>query len=151
MASLAHKVLSSGMLTHPAKLHQLVTAVSRTVVLDKGWHVLAFAKQLQRLSAGDIAFHTIPVGDTELHTPSDGLAVQVNPFRVRGYVQHVLNGTPLPSRGPAPSQSPSTSSAPPSTAGSSNSGSAGTGSGSPPLRAGPNSTLRAGGGPTCVY
>jgi LCP family protein required for cell wall assembly len=143
MASLADKVLSSGLLTSPRKLHHLVTAITRTVVLDKDWNVLAFAKQLQRLSAGNITFHTIPVGDTELHTRSDGLAVQVHPFRVRGYIQHVLHGTPLLSKATAPPSSSSTPSTPSTTPSA--------GPPEPPLRAGTNSALHAGGGPTCVY
>jgi LCP family protein required for cell wall assembly len=144
LASLADKVLSRGLLTHPMRLHRLVGAVTSTLTLDAGWDVLSFAKELQTLSAGNISFHTIPVGNTDLQTPYDGIAVQVDPSRVRAYIQRVLSGAPAPTTRGSPSSTPP---------GATRRGSASPGSGtpSPPLRAGRGSALHAGGGPTCVY
>jgi LCP family protein required for cell wall assembly len=145
LASLADKVLSGGLLTHPMRLHRVVGAVTSALTLDRDWDVLSFAEQLQHLSAGEISFHTIPVGNTELHTPYDGLAVQVDPYRVRDYIQHVLHGAPLPA---TPGRAPST--APRPGGAGANSGPAGSGASSP-SPAGRGSALHAGGGPTCVY
>jgi LCP family protein required for cell wall assembly len=147
LASLAEKVLSDGLLTHPGRLHRLVGAITGALTLDLDCDVLAFAEELQSLSAGDISFHTIPVGTTELQTPSDGLAVQVDPQRVRGYIQRVISGRSPAGATGAPSNASST---PPPDGPRAGSSPSGPGSSSP-SPAGRGSALHAGGGPTCVY
>ncbi|TIH61232.1 LytR family transcriptional regulator, partial [Klebsiella pneumoniae] len=47
MASLAHKVLSTGTLTNTSKISKLSEAVERSVVLDNDWDVMSFATQMQ--------------------------------------------------------------------------------------------------------
>lgn len=91
MASMAHTVLSTGMLTNPTKLNALISAIQKTVVLDKGWNVLAFARQLQGLSAGNITFRTIPVEDISLPTPQDGTAVKVSRAEVQHFVRQLIH------------------------------------------------------------
>ncbi|MFD0923573.1 LCP family protein [Saccharopolyspora rosea] len=63
MASLAHKVLSSGTLANPAKLNSLIGAIQRSIVLDPGLadDILGFAQRMQGAAGGDIEFQTIPV------------------------------------------------------------------------------------------
>jgi LCP family protein required for cell wall assembly len=96
LAGLANQLFSSGTLTSPARINALVDALTRSVVLDRGWDLLAFATQVASMTGDDIRFSTIPTGSTDLRTPSDGSAVEVDPVRVRSYVQTLLTG-PSPS------------------------------------------------------
>ena len=97
LASLAHEVLSAGTLADPAELSGLITAVSRYVVVDPTWDLLAFAAQARGLTAGAISFRTIPTGRPNLPTPEDGVAVQVDPGAVRDFVATLSEGVPAPS------------------------------------------------------
>ena len=65
MASLAQKILSTQTLTDSAKLQELQTAVSRSVVLDDGWDILSFAENLKDLTGGNVKFTTIPIADDQ--------------------------------------------------------------------------------------
>lgn len=86
LASMAHKVLSAGVLANPGRLGGLIDAIHKSVTLDRGWDILSFAQQLQGISAGAIKFFTIPTQDPDLSTP-DGSAVEVDPDEVRSFVQ----------------------------------------------------------------
>lgn len=61
MASLVQKVLSAGTLTNPARLRDLASAAERSVTLDQGWDIMAFAQQMSGLAGGNVTFSTIPV------------------------------------------------------------------------------------------
>ncbi|HEX4703926.1 MAG TPA: LCP family protein, partial [Pseudonocardiaceae bacterium] len=87
MASMAHSVLSAGVLTNRTKLNNLITAIQKSITLDQGWDVLSFAQQLQGMSSGNIHFLTIPIISITLPTPSDGDAVEVSPSAVQSFVQ----------------------------------------------------------------
>ncbi|WP_233899250.1 LCP family protein [Pseudonocardia dioxanivorans] len=102
LASLAHKVLSAGTLANPGQLSALIDAISHYVVLDQGWDLLAFADQVQGLTGGNISFRTIPTGNPALRTPSDGLAVQVDPALVQGFVAGLSGPTTPPAPAPGP-------------------------------------------------
>lgn len=103
LAGLANQLFSSGTLTSPGRITELVDALTRSVVLDQNWDILAFATQVASLTGDDIAFSTIPTGRIDLPTPSDGSAVEVSPEQVRAYVQSLLTGPPpsLTSSSPA--------------------------------------------------
>jgi LCP family protein required for cell wall assembly len=92
MASMAHKILSTGTLTNPGALSDLIAAVKKSVVLDQGWDILSFAKQMQGLTGGSINFMTVPITTISLKTPYDGDAVGVNPPKVKAFVQALTNG-----------------------------------------------------------
>ncbi|GAA3569036.1 LCP family protein [Amycolatopsis ultiminotia] len=91
LSGMAKNVLGSGMFTDPGRLSSLVDALQGSVVLDHGWDLLAFARQLQGLTSGSIAFATIPVQSLSLATPGDGDAVQIDPAQVKEFVRHQLN------------------------------------------------------------
>ena len=95
LASLAHEVLSTGTLADPAQVSGLIAAVSRYVVVDSGWNLLAFAAQARGLTAGAISFRTIPTGRPNLPTPDDGVAVQIDPRAVQDFVATLSEGTPV--------------------------------------------------------
>ncbi|MEV0703756.1 LCP family protein [Saccharopolyspora sp. NPDC050389] len=63
MSALVGKVMSTGTLTNPAKLTNLVNAVQKSVILDPALasDVLGFAQQMQGLSGGNVQFFTAPV------------------------------------------------------------------------------------------
>ncbi|MDD7967620.1 LCP family protein [Actinomycetospora lemnae] len=86
LAGATDTLLSANTLADPFAVSRITGAVSRSVTLDAGWDVLAFARQMQGLSAGAVTFRTIPTGSTELSTPYDGTAVQVDPDEVRTFV-----------------------------------------------------------------
>ncbi|GAA3430757.1 LCP family protein [Kutzneria kofuensis] len=80
LASLAHQMLSTGVLTNPSRLNTIIKAVQNAVVVDSGWQLLEFAGQMQGLSGGSITFNTMPVtnvdgkvggADVVIVTPSD--------------------------------------------------------------------------------
>lgn len=91
MASLSRKILSSGTLADPVTLTRLLNAVQQSVVLDGGWDVLRFAGQMRDVSAGAVAFLTIPTLGTE-SVPGRGEVVRVDPGAVRGFVADAIGG-----------------------------------------------------------
>lgn len=93
MASMANTVLADGVLTNPTKRTKVITAVKRSVVLDKDFDIVSFARQLQGISAGDFHFVTIPITKITLPTPHDGDAVEVDPQQVQAFIQQQINGS----------------------------------------------------------
>ncbi|MFT4126381.1 MAG: LCP family protein, partial [Gordonia sp. (in: high G+C Gram-positive bacteria)] len=92
MASLTRQILSAGTLTDPGKLAELEQAVSRSVVIDDDWDVVAFAQQLKDLTGGHVRFATIPVVDD--HGWSDDgeqSVVTVDPRAVRTFTANLLS------------------------------------------------------------
>jgi hypothetical protein len=85
LAAVAEKVLATGTLTDPAKLADLVGAVQRSVVLDRGFDLLAFARQASGIAAGGLEFRTVPTAGTE--TNARGSVVRVDPAQVRAFVE----------------------------------------------------------------
>jgi len=106
MATMAHTVLSAGVLTNQSKLDSLITAIQKSITLDQDWDVLNFAQELQGMSAGAIQFFTIPIVSITLHTPSDGDAVEVDPQAVQSYVHNLVQNADSP-----PPSAPSASAA----------------------------------------
>ncbi|HTM86460.1 MAG TPA: LCP family protein [Mycobacterium sp.] len=92
MAELAHKVISGKTLSSPSTLNRLQTAIQRSVVISSGWDIMDFATQLQKLSAGNVAFATIPV-IRENGWSEDGMhsVVQVDPHEVARWVGSLLD------------------------------------------------------------
>lgn len=103
IAGLSQRLQSEGTLTDPASLEQLLSLVTRHVVIDKSWDLQQAVTQVGRLAGGDLRFRTIPTGRPDLPTPADGVAVQVDPNTVRAFVTEQFWGDPtstLP--GPVP-------------------------------------------------
>ena len=100
-------------------MNRLVDAVTRHVVLDRGWDLDRLIAQFSRTSGGDIRFLTIPTGTPALDTPVDGIAVQVNPAQVQAFVRDTVAATDGPpataTAAPATSGPPATTSTVPTT------------------------------------
>ena len=110
LGALANKVLSADMLTSPAKVRDLVTAVQRSVVLSDGWQLSTFAAQMSGLNAGGIDFYTIPtLGDANIGGAD---VLRVDPDQVASFVSSLVTderGAPDSSSGsPVPGDNPVT-------------------------------------------
>lgn len=106
IAGLAQQLRTTGALTDPTKLAQLVDVAARYVVIDSGWDLDQALGQVGRLASDDLTFHTIPTGRPDLRTPYDGVAVQIDQAAVRTYVGDLVAGlsatsTPTPTPAPA--------------------------------------------------
>jgi LCP family protein required for cell wall assembly len=88
LASLTHRMLATNILTDPDALERLTAAIRASVTVDDGLDVLLLARQLQRVTAGQVTFATIPTGSLAMST-SDGTAVEVDPVQVRAFVAHL--------------------------------------------------------------
>ena len=109
LAGMASRMLSTGTLSDPGAVRRLVDAVTRNVVLDRGWDLDRLVVQFGRMSGGDIRFVTIPTGTPALETPVDGIAVQVDTAEVRAFVRDTIAATDTAA---APTSSPPTSPTP---------------------------------------
>ncbi|MFD0920406.1 LCP family protein [Saccharopolyspora rosea] len=86
LAGLARSALSTGVLANPSRLQSLIGSVQESIVLDRGWDVMAFAERMRNVAAGALRFTTIPIEDPAYDTPADGQAVLVDPSAVRAAV-----------------------------------------------------------------
>ena len=108
LAGMASRMLSAGTLSDPAAVRRLVDAVTRHVVLDRGWDLDGLISQFRRMSGGDIHFVTIPTGTLALETPVDGVAVQVDPAQVRDFVHATISATDAAAASPTTVPAPAT-------------------------------------------
>jgi len=97
LSGAASKLLSVGTLTNPAKLNELVGAIDRSVVFDKGFSVLTFAEQITNMSSGNINFETLPTNGPEPSTDKDALAT--DPATVSAFFAALTGGSSSDSPG----------------------------------------------------
>jgi LCP family protein required for cell wall assembly len=99
LASMAHKMLSSGVLTNPGTLNNLIGAIQGAVTIDNHWNLLDFAQEMSGMSSGDIKFQTMPVENIDYWPNGQGPgkvnAVEVDPAQVSAFV-HGTTGIPAP-------------------------------------------------------
>lgn len=111
MAAVARKVLSTGTLTDTNKLDELITVARRSVVLDKDWKVLEFARRMQRLASGGVRFVTLPIIDAAASNDRGQSIVTVDPAEVRAFTGGLVHGPPSPdgrTRSSSPATAPET-------------------------------------------
>ncbi|GAA1834058.1 LCP family protein [Pseudonocardia ailaonensis] len=100
LAGLTHQVIGAGTLTDPSTVAGLLGVVTKYVVIDSGWNLDQVVGQLGHLAGADVVFRTIPTIRPDLRTPYDGVAVEVDPDRVRDFVHTVLYVDPRASDAP---------------------------------------------------
>ena len=103
LAAVADKILSSGTLTTPSTLSALITAAQKSLVIDQGWDLLAFARQASDIAAGNLDFMTIPTGGTTTNDRGD--VVVVDPAQVKSFVEEKtapVDDTRVEEAAPAP-------------------------------------------------
>lgn len=86
MSQLTKQILSTGTLTDPGKLNSLNQAVSRSLVIDRNWNIVDFARQMQNVSGGNVRFETIPVTAIDAIGAYGESVVTVNPEQVKQFV-----------------------------------------------------------------
>jgi LCP family protein required for cell wall assembly len=98
LASMAHKVLSSGVLTSPSTLNSLITAIQGSVTIDNQWNLIDFAQEMSGMTSGNIKFQTIPVENIAYYPQGkNGVsAVEVSPAQVAAFVH---GATAVPTTG----------------------------------------------------
>jgi LCP family protein required for cell wall assembly len=105
LAAVADKILSSGTLADPTALKALIDVAQRSLVIDEGWDVLAFARQAADIAAGNIEFVTIPTQGLETNTRGD--VVLVDRSAVREFVAQRIEAAPAPDpEQPEPGEAP---------------------------------------------
>jgi len=94
LASALKTVESAGVLLDPTKLHRLIDSVHKSLYVDDGFDIFAFAEQMSQLTANHITAHTIPTeGGATVNIVGQSSDVEiVNPAKVRAYVRDVLAG-----------------------------------------------------------
>ena len=70
------KMESAGVLLNPFKLHDMLNAVGRSLLTDPALDLLSLARQFESLTAGKIAFLTIPNNGPQMIYP-DGVATSI--------------------------------------------------------------------------
>ena len=68
--------MSAGELLNPFKLHDLLDAVSSSLLTDPDLDLLSLARSFEMLGAGDIAFQTLPNNGPQLIYP-DGVETAI--------------------------------------------------------------------------
>jgi LCP family protein required for cell wall assembly len=91
LASLAHQMLTTGVLTNPGKLANIIKAVQDSVVVDSGWQLLQFAGEMQGLTGGSITFNTMPVTNVDGRLNDGSNVVLVSPTDVQAWVKALFS------------------------------------------------------------
>ncbi|MEV4055831.1 LCP family protein [Amycolatopsis sp. NPDC049688] len=103
LSGLARKVISTDVLTSPAKIADLVSAVKKSVVVSQGWDLTEFAEQMRGLTGGNIEFHTIPtLGNANIGGAD---VLRVDPAAVAAEVTRLTSDGSTPAA-PTPAQVP---------------------------------------------
>jgi LCP family protein required for cell wall assembly len=90
------KIARSGMLLNPFKLHDLLGAISSSLLTDPSLDLLSLARSFELLSAGQLQFATLPNNGPQLIYP-DGVEtsiVQVDRAAVPSFIASVLGRGP---------------------------------------------------------
>ncbi|HEY0808066.1 MAG TPA: LCP family protein, partial [Pseudonocardiaceae bacterium] len=97
LASMAHKVLSSGVLASPTTLNNLIGAIQGAVTIDNHWDLIGFAQEMSGMTSGNIKFQTMPTVNIDYwpygHGSNEPNAIQVDPAQVAAFV-HGTAGIP---------------------------------------------------------
>ncbi len=90
------KVVSAGVLLNPFKLHNLLSAISSSLLTDPSLDLLSLARSFELLSAGEITFATLPNNGPQVIYP-DGVEtaiVEVDRAAIPSFIDGVLGHSP---------------------------------------------------------
>ncbi|MCP2183690.1 LCP family protein [Prauserella alba] len=93
LSSALDKAMSTGTLTNPDKLSDLIDTVRRSLVLDPDLDVLGFAQQAKDLLGDGMEFETIPVTDVAARSSDGQSIVTVDLQRVRSFIRGLAHGS----------------------------------------------------------
>ena len=89
------KISSGGTLMNPFRLHELLTAVSSSLLTDPALNLISLAREFADLSTGNIGFATLPNAGSQMVYP-DGVAtsiIAVDTAAIPGFISQ-LTGEP---------------------------------------------------------
>jgi LCP family protein required for cell wall assembly len=92
LAAAFHKIASAGTMLNPFKLHDLLDAVSSSLLTDPALNLLSLARSFELLSGGDISFATLPNNGPQVIYP-DGVEtaiVQVDHAAIPSFIQSIV-------------------------------------------------------------
>jgi LCP family protein required for cell wall assembly len=89
------KLLSSGTLTNPLRLDQLLRTVLPALRVDKGLNVAALADEMRGITSRDVVFVTVPVSNANYTTPSGQSAVQWNQSQAARLFSEIASDQPV--------------------------------------------------------
>jgi len=75
MATILSKAVSTGTLSNPFKLRQVISSVTSAIKVDQGFNLVSLASQLSGLRPRNVAFTTVPLGNVNYQTPTGESAV----------------------------------------------------------------------------
>lgn len=96
LAAALRKVESAGVLLNPFKLHNLLTAVSSSLLTDPSLDLLKLARSFELLSSGKISFQTLPNNGPQVIYP-DGVEtaiVQVDYTAIPSFINAIIGKSP---------------------------------------------------------
>ena len=91
---------TQGVIGDLTKVQALLSVAKQYVITDAGWNLLDFASQMQRLTGGNLVFHTLPIEGYATIDGQDGQAGRPGRSSHRG--ADVLPAPVTPSRRPGP-------------------------------------------------
>jgi LCP family protein required for cell wall assembly len=75
MATIVSKAVSTGTLSNPFKLRQVISSVTSAIQVDQGFDLTSLARQLSGIRPQDVAFTTVPLANLNYQTPTGESAV----------------------------------------------------------------------------
>lgn len=90
LSAVMRRLLSTGTITDPGRMADLIAAGRRSVVLDRGWDLLAFADRMRALADGKVEFVTIPVDTIAGRGERGQSIVEIDKAHVHQWVAELL-------------------------------------------------------------
>jgi LCP family protein required for cell wall assembly len=78
LASLFAQATASGILANPVRLQQVLSSVTASVTVDRGFNVTELANELRDIRPGSVSFTTVPIATPDYQTPTGESAVLWN-------------------------------------------------------------------------
>jgi LCP family protein required for cell wall assembly len=75
MATVLSKAASTGTMSDPFKLRQVIASVTSAIQVDQGFNLVSLASQLSGLRPQNVAFTTVPLANLSYQTPTGESAV----------------------------------------------------------------------------
>jgi LCP family protein required for cell wall assembly len=78
LASLFAQATAAGVLANPVRLQQVLSSVTASVSVDRGFNVTELANELRDIKPGSVSFTTVPIATANYQTPTGESAVLWN-------------------------------------------------------------------------
>src|SRR3984957_985121 len=102
MATILSKAVSTGTLSNPFKLRQVISSVTSAIKVDQGFNLVSLASQLSGLRPRNVAFTTVPLGNVNYQTPTGESAVLWDSSAASQLFGQIRADQPPPAESPPP-------------------------------------------------